>query len=76
MLGPAISGVLAAAYFQVPTSGTRFQRLVEMANRALYLAKRNGRNCVCTFDASAETWGPGMAARKLRARIEAYKFER
>jgi diguanylate cyclase (GGDEF)-like protein len=52
------------------------RQLVELSDRALYTAKRMGRNRVCSADSAAEVWRPGSAILKLRSRIEAVRRKR
>ena len=60
----------------VPPQGAQFQQFVELADRALYRAKRDGRNCVRLADSDLQPWNPGGARKKLLARIEAHRAAR
>ena len=52
------------------------RQLVELSDRALYTAKRMGRNCVCSAESAADAWRPGSAIVKLRARVESVRRKR
>jgi diguanylate cyclase (GGDEF)-like protein len=60
----------------IPVPGTQFHQLIEMADQALYQAKRLGRDCVCVADPELYVWNPGGATKKLLARLEAYRLAR
>ena len=60
----------------VPPQGAQFQQFIELADQALYRAKRDGRNCVRLADSDLQPWSPGGARKKLLARIEAHRVDR
>jgi diguanylate cyclase (GGDEF)-like protein len=60
----------------VPPQGARFQQFIELADQALYRAKRDGRNCVRLADSDLQPWCPGSARKRLLARIEANRVVR
>jgi diguanylate cyclase (GGDEF)-like protein len=58
----------------VPPQGAQFQQFIELADQALYRAKRDGRNCVRLADSDLQPWSPGSARKRLLARIEAHRI--
>jgi predicted signal transduction protein with EAL and GGDEF domain len=60
----------------VPPQGAQFQQFIELADQALYRAKREGRNCVRLADSDLKPWSPGSARKKLLARVEAHRILR
>ena len=60
----------------VPPLTAESQQFVELADQALYRAKREGRNCVRMADSDLQPWSPGSARKRLLTRIETHRATR